>query len=106
MIRIVLIALVSLVALTAYPASAAGQDASPVSTAQQQGTQEPAFTAAPAAEAAPGLPQRTGVDRTMRGYWHLFIAFAFTWLLLFGYAISLGRRFGALEKRLERQGNG
>jgi CcmD family protein len=40
----------------------------------------------------------------MRGYWHLFIAFAVTWLLLFGYVVVLGRRFGRLERELERMG--
>jgi CcmD family protein len=38
----------------------------------------------------------------MRAYWHVFIAFAATWLLLFGYALSVGRRFGRLESELQR----
>ncbi len=81
--------------------------------AQQSGTvpvpaveADPAFTAAEAPPAAAGLPQRAAAERTMRGYWHLFIAFAVTWLLLFGYAISLGRRFGTLERQLDRTGGG
>jgi CcmD family protein len=74
----------------AVPAPAAGAD--------------PVFTAAePPPAAAAGLPQRAAAERTMRGYWHLFIAFAVTWLLLFGYALSLGRRFGTLERQMERQ---
>ncbi len=102
MIRITLLVLLALVPLAVAPATSPAQESLPV-TATQQTPQEPAFTAAPATQGATGLP-RSGVDRTMRGYWHLFIAFAITWLLLFGYAISLGRRFGALERKLERQG--
>ena len=79
--------------------AAQGGGTTPAPTVQS----DPAFTAAEAPAAA-GLPQRAAAERTMRGYWHLFIAFAVTWLLLFGYAISLGRRFSALERKLERQG--
>ena len=49
-----------------------------------------------------GLPERAPQARTMRAYWHVFIAFAVTWLLLFGYALSVGRRFGQLESELQR----
>lgn len=66
----------------------AGEDVRPA------GSQD-GFRAAQAQQAA---------DRTMRGYWHLFIAFAVTWLLLFGYTLTLGRRFGRLERELERVG--
>ena len=102
MTRIVVAVLVSLLGLSAAPAALNAQDAAPAAAISAQ-VQEPAFTAEEAAATSSGLP-RSGVDRTMRGYWHLFIAFAATWLLLFGYAISLGRRFGSLERRLERQG--
>lgn len=80
--------------------------------------QEPA--AAPAAEAAPpqpapageaaaaplssGLPERVAPPRTLRAHWHVFVAFALTWLLLFGYALSLGRRFTRVEAELRRLG--
>ena len=49
-----------------------------------------------------GLPERAPQARTMRAYWHVFIAFAATWLLLFGYALTVGRRFGQLESELQR----
>jgi len=49
-----------------------------------------------------GLPQRDAPARTMRAYWHVFIAFAITWLLLFGFALSMGRRFGQLEEEVRR----
>ncbi len=49
-----------------------------------------------------GLPERGQPPRTLRAYWHLFIAFAVTWLLVFGYALSIGRRFSHLEEELRR----
>ena len=49
-----------------------------------------------------GLPLREPPPRTLRAYWHVFIAFAVTWLLLFGYALTVGRRFGRLEEELRR----
>ena len=39
--------------------------------------------------------------RTLRAYWHVFAAFTIAWLLLFGYAVSLGRRFRALEREVD-----
>jgi CcmD family protein len=61
--------------------------------------------AAPAADGfagveAAGVADRSAPPRTLRAYWHVFIAFALTWLLLFGYAISLGRRWARLEKEV------
>jgi CcmD family protein len=88
--------------LLASPAAVAAQDGGSARAPAVQAV--PVFTAAEAPPAAAGLPQRAAAERTMRGYWHLFIAFAVTWLLLFGYAISLGRRFGKLERQLERAG--
>ena len=55
-----------------------------------------------ASAAGSGLPQAPPPPRTLRAYWHLFGAYAIVWVLLFGYAISLGRRSGALERRIER----
>jgi CcmD family protein len=46
------------------------------------------------------LAERSQPPRTLRAYWHVFIAFAVTWLLLFGYAISLGRRWARLEREV------
>ena len=64
-------------------------------------------TAAVAAAPVPtsvsdGLPQRAGPPRTLKAYWHVFIAFAIAWILLFGYALSLGRRFARVERELQR----
>jgi CcmD family protein len=38
--------------------------------------------------------------RTLRAYWHVFVAFAVAWALVFGYTLSLGRRFRRLEDQL------
>ncbi|MBD0319159.1 MAG: CcmD family protein [Gemmatimonadetes bacterium] len=51
------------------------------------------------------LPQRSGPPRTMRAYWHLFAAFAFAWLAILGYAVSLGRRFRRLEHQMDALGD-
>jgi CcmD family protein len=50
-----------------------------------------------------GSAQGTQPPRTLRAHWHVFIAFAITWLLLFGYALSLGRRWASLERQLQRE---
>ena len=52
----------------------------------------------------PGLPARAPQARTLRAHWHVFIAFAVTWVLLFGYALSIGRRFARLEEEVRRMG--
>ena len=39
--------------------------------------------------------------RTMRAYWHVFAAFTIAWLLLFGYVVSIGRRFRTLEREVD-----
>lgn len=82
--------------------------------------QEPSSAAAPAAQAQAGgtaadpsaslqtrsvepgsaLPQRAAPPRTLREYTHVFAAFALAWILLFGYVVSLGRRWSAVEREL------
>lgn len=66
-----------------------------------------AFTqeAAPAVTAEAGAFQRpAGPPRTLRAYWHLFGAFAVTWVLLFGYTVALGGRVKRLERDLDALG--
>jgi CcmD family protein len=58
-----------------------------------------AASPAPATQAA---PQRPVPPRTLRAYWHLFIAFAFAWALLFGYLLYLGARTRRIERDLEQ----
>ena len=54
-----------------------------------------------------GLPVAAPPPRTLRAYWHVFVAFAIAWALLFGYVIVLGRRFGSLEREVARlEGSG
>lgn len=51
-----------------------------------------------------GLPARPAPPRTLRDHWHVFIAFALAWLLLFGYVVSVGRRFAKVEEEIRRAG--
>lgn len=51
-----------------------------------------------------GLPQRAAPPRTLRDYTHVFVAFAVAWILLFGYVVSLGRRWSAVERELAARG--
>ena len=53
------------------------------------------YSAAPS-----GLPAQNQPPRTLRAYWHLFAAFAFAWLMILGYAVSLARRFRRLEEQI------
>ena len=88
----------------AAAAPLAAQDAAPVQDAAAPSAVD-ASTGAPAAVAAPAAasaaPFRYAAPpRTLRAYWHLFIAFAVAWVLLFGYVIVLARRFRRLEEQL------
>lgn len=56
----------------------------------------------PAGPYAGGVPERAAPPRTLRAHWHVFVAFAIVWALLFGYAVSVGRRFGRLEDEVRR----
>jgi CcmD family protein len=60
------------------------------------------LVSAAALAAQTGLPSVEAPPRTLRAYWHVFVAFALAWGLLFGYAVALGRRFGALEREVRR----
>ena len=73
------------------PAPAAAIDAGSVTQDEPVTMTE---TVAPA-DAAPGA-----APRTLRAYWHLFIAFALAWILLFGYVVYVGRRFARVEREL------
>ncbi len=105
--------LLLVLALTAAatPASLCAQDAAapPASPAADSA----ATAGAPSLDAAPATQtlRRSasgGPPRTLRAYWHVFAAYAFAWVLLFGYALALGRRFARLEgevRRLEGTGS-
>jgi CcmD family protein len=55
---------------------------------------------------AQSLPEQYAPPRTLRAYWHVFAAFAFAWLMILGYAISLARRFRRLEQQVDAIGSG
>jgi CcmD family protein len=96
--RLVL-ALVLALATPAFAPSVRAQAA----PAQQTGAPAEAPAAAPAASApaSSGLPTEQAPPRTLRAYKHVWIAFTIAWLLLFGYVISVGRRFARLEREVE-----
>jgi len=74
------------------------------STAPASAQGAPPATAAAAQPAGSGaLPgdQLSAPPRTLRAYWHVFIAFTLAWLFLLGYALSLGRRFAKLEREVD-----
>ena len=38
--------------------------------------------------------------QSLRPYWHVFIAYALAWLLVFGWLFSVARRLARLERNL------
>jgi len=40
--------------------------------------------------------------QNLRGYTHMFIAYAIAWLLVVGWVISIARRLGRIEKALNQ----
>lgn len=90
--------------LPAHAPAQNGVTAAPPSAATTAPVTDSA-TGAPLAAAsgeASGLPVPSGPPRTLRAYWHVFAAFTIAWLLVFGYALSLGRRFSKLEREIGR----
>jgi len=65
-------------------------------------TQATADTSVSISTAPSGLPAVAAPPRTLRAYWHVFVAFAVAWALLFGYTIVLARRYGALAREVRR----
>ena len=46
--------------------------------------------------------QTPGATRLeMRHFWHVFIAYAFAWIILFAWVVSILRRFRRLEEKLD-----
>ncbi|CAN5687235.1 hypothetical protein BH23GEM6_BH23GEM6_05210 [soil metagenome] len=101
MIRRFTLLLGVLVLLGSAPVQLAAQ-ASGSPTVEMHSSQASPSVSAPTQEGFRAIQAQQAADRTMRGYWHLFIAFALTWLVLFGYVISLGKRFSRLEAELDR----
>jgi CcmD family protein len=89
-----LLLVLAVLCLSAPAASLPAQAASsPVAQQGAPGVQAPS-------EGAAALPRYTP-PRTLRAYWHLFAAFAAAWVLLFGYTLSIARRFGRIEREME-----
>ncbi len=40
-------------------------------------------------------------QQSMRPFWHVFIAYAIAWALIFGWVVSLARRLGQVARELE-----
>ena len=57
-----------------------------------------------AVAAAPGWAQAEQLrEQTLgRPYWHVFLAYAITLLLLLGWIVSIARRLRRVESRLQR----
>ena len=91
-IRVLLAVLLALVAAPSLAPLRAQPDTGAATTSYQP---------APAG-AGSSLPARQAPPRTFRAYWHVFIAFAVAWLLLFGYTVSIARRFRRVEEQLDR----
>jgi CcmD family protein len=54
-----------------------------------------------AALAQTGLPDPEAIaGQNLRGYTHMFIAYAIAWALILGWVISIARRLGRVEKAL------
>jgi CcmD family protein len=95
---ILILASLGLVAPLPAQTGAGAADSLPAQTA---GASDGALSAPTEAN---GLPLRETPPRTLRAYWHVFAVFAIAWILLFGYALSLGRRFARVERELRRLG--
>lgn len=40
-------------------------------------------------------------SQSLRGYTHMFIAYAIAWIMVLGWVISIARRLGRVEKALK-----
>src|SRR4051812_17300902 len=88
------VALVIGLSIAASPACA--QDSAAAAQISAPATTPAAATAAPS-PTSNGLPTEPAPPRTLRAYKHVWIAFTLAWLLLFGYVVSVGRRFSKVE---------
>jgi CcmD family protein len=101
--RAVFLVVIAFVAFVSVPAAAQAADpGNGLALAQVESATAASAQQAPAGQPGIGLPERAAAPRTMRAYWHVFGAFAVTWALLFGFALSIGRRFGRLEDEVQR----
>ncbi len=45
---------------------------------------------------------QTLASQSLRGYTHMFIAYAIAWILIFGWVVSIARRLARVEKALKQ----
>jgi len=57
--------------------------------------------AAPAVAQQAGLPSSDAAGQSLRPYAFVFIAYAILWVFVFGWLVSVARRLGRLERRLD-----
>ena len=55
------------------------------------------FASTASAQVEPGAL----AQQSLRAYWHVFIAYAIAWALIFGWVVSLARRLGRAARELE-----
>lgn len=60
-----------------------------------------AVCSAPAWAQETGLPASGMAQQTLRPYWHVFIAYAVTIVLVLGWVMSISRRLKDVEERLK-----
>lgn len=39
--------------------------------------------------------------RSLRSYWHVFVAYGLAWLLVLGWVVSVFRRLGSVDRDME-----
>ncbi|HEX9940125.1 MAG TPA: CcmD family protein [Longimicrobium sp.] len=100
------LAAAALLAFAPAPVRMLAQETSTTSAPAGETAPGAPLTAAPeqAAATSSGLPASVTAARTLRAHWHVYTAFTIAWLLVFGYVISLARRFGRLENELNARG--
>ncbi len=109
--RPVLLSISALFLVTAAPPPAPAQGELPAAGAATTPAQaDPAGDASLSPDGEEAYPAATVPQaqaqsqeaRTLRAYRHVFAAFAVAWILLLGYALSLGRRFAHLDGEVRR----
>lgn len=49
-----------------------------------------------------GLPDSGALaGQSLKGYTHMFLAYAIAWALVLGWIVSIGRRMGRVQRELE-----
>jgi CcmD family protein len=48
-----------------------------------------------------GADSNALANQSLRGYTHMFLAYAIAWVVLVGWVISIARRLGRVEKALK-----